>query len=286
MSMLARSTSGENSLITYRRRWSVTRRGRRWWATRAVVHRGHSWGRGRSTQAWRSTRSTHARNGRSVSWVSSISIGGSWSTRRSLLLPRSSSRGTGGTGSTRSTVTTIAVAVASTTLGSPWGRRPVVSGAIVITAVVSASLLPGSHIAGRRATLPRLRITVIITLVGTGFNTARSVAVFIGRTSRQFIHELLDSMLVPLREARESKKAYLHLTVDSITTTNSSGVTSTGTAAAVAIVAPVRASLAVGTVTSHVACIATDTTDDIGSEVALLRAVILAVSDLTTCFGC
>jgi hypothetical protein len=32
-----------------------------------------------------------------------------------------------------------------------------------------------------------------------------------------------------------------------------------------------------------VASIATNTTDDIGGEIALLRAVVLAVSDLTTC---
>ncbi len=31
------------------------------------------------------------------------------------------------------------------------------------------------------------------------------------------------------------------------------------------------------------ACIATNTTDDIGSEIALFRAVIFAMADLTTC---
>ena len=49
------------------------------------------------------------------------------------------------------------------------------------------------------------------------------------------------------------------------------------------VVAPVAASLAVGTIASHVSSIATDATDDVGSEVALLGAIVLAVSDLTTC---
>ena len=48
------------------------------------------------------------------------------------------------------------------------------------------------------------------------------------------------------------------------------------------IVTPVRSTLSVRTISGHVAGVATDTTDDVGGEIALLRAVILAVTDLTT----
>lgn len=47
-----------------------------------------------------------------------------------------------------------------------------------------------------------------------------------------------------------------------------------------AIVAPACTSLSVGTVAGHVAGIATHTANDAGSEILLLRAVVLAVSDL------
>ena len=77
---------------------------------------------------------------------------------------------------------------------------------------------------------------------------------------------------------KEGEKTYLHLTIHSITSTSATRTLSVGTGA----VTPVTSSLAVGTITSHMASVATDTTDDVGSEVALLRAVILAMSDLAT----
>ena len=73
--------------------------------------------------------------------------------------------------------------------------------------------------------------------------------------------------------------AYLHLSVDSITATNGSARTAETTTV---VVAPVGASLAVRTIASHMASVTTDATDDVGGEVALLRTVVLAVSDLTT----
>jgi hypothetical protein len=133
---------------------------------------------------------------------------------------------------------------------------------VVAGTVVAASLLPGSHIAlGRRSTLlPGLRIAVVrvAALFGTGFNATGLVLATCA--TRQFVHELL------------------HLTIHSIASTGTGSTTSVRTSA----VAPVTASLAVRTITSHMACIATNTTNDVGSEVTLLRAVILAVSDLTT----
>jgi hypothetical protein len=40
--------------------------------------------------------------------------------------------------------------------------------------------------------------------------------------------------------------------------------------------------LAIGTITSHVTRLATDTADDARGEVLLLRAIVLAVTDFTT----
>ena len=76
------------------------------------------------------------------------------------------------------------------------------------------------------------------------------------------------------------EKTYLHLPIDGVTTANGPRT------AAKAVVTPIGATLAVRAVTSHVSGIATDTTDDVGSEVALLRTVILAMTDLTTYFKC
>lgn len=77
---------------------------------------------------------------------------------------------------------------------------------------------------------------------------------------------------------KECAGTYLHLTVDSVTAANGPAA-----AEATVVVAPVRAALTVGTITGHVTSVTTDATDDIGGEVALLRTVVLAVSDLTTC---
>lgn len=79
------------------------------------------------------------------------------------------------------------------------------------------------------------------------------------------------------------KKTHLHLTVNSIASTDGTRSATATTETTWLVVAPVAASLAVGTIASHVSSIATDATDDVGSEVALLGAIVLAVTDLTTC---
>jgi hypothetical protein len=106
--------------------------------------------------------------------------------------------------------------------------------------------------------LPGLHITVVgTTATGTGFNATGLV--FARRTTRQFVHQLL------------------HLAIHGITSANSTIATPVR-----ASVAPVTASLAIRTIAGHVSSIATDTTNDVRSEVTLLGAVILAVSNLTT----
>ena len=70
---------------------------------------------------------------------------------------------------------------------------------------------------------------------------------------------------------------YLHLAINSITTTESSLRGRSRN-----VVASVRASLPVGTISSHMTSISTNATDDIGCEVALLGAVVFSMSDLAT----
>lgn len=48
------------------------------------------------------------------------------------------------------------------------------------------------------------------------------------------------------------------------------------------VVAPTSTALAIRAIASHVACVTADTADDAGSVVLLLRAVVLAVSNLAT----
>lgn len=72
---------------------------------------------------------------------------------------------------------------------------------------------------------------------------------------------------------------YLHFTVNSIATANS---TLRATAAVAAVVAPISATLTIRTITCHMASIATDTTDNVGGKVALFGTVVFAVTDLST----
>lgn len=71
---------------------------------------------------------------------------------------------------------------------------------------------------------------------------------------------------------------YLILSVDVISTTNLAGSWTSGWA----IVAPASTLLPVRTITSHMTSIATNTANDVGREVLLLRTVVLAVSYLST----
>lgn len=75
--------------------------------------------------------------------------------------------------------------------------------------------------------------------------------------------------------------AYLVLAVDGIARTD--GTTRRRTIeAAGTIVAPVGATNSIGAISSHMAGITAYATDDVGRIVALLGAIILAMSDLTT----
>ncbi len=78
------------------------------------------------------------------------------------------------------------------------------------------------------------------------------------------------------------RKTYLVFTVDSVTSANASSDRAARYSSGWRTVAPVSSALSVWTVSSHVTCVATNSTDDISSKVALFRAVIFAMADLTT----
>jgi hypothetical protein len=73
-----------------------------------------------------------------------------------------------------------------------------------------------------------------------------------------------------------------HLTVNSIASTESTRSATASTEASTGVVAPIATSLAVRTIAGHVSSVATNATDNVGSEVTLLGAVVLAMSNLST----
>lgn len=75
-------------------------------------------------------------------------------------------------------------------------------------------------------------------------------------------------------------ETYLVLAVNCVSSPNATSCRAWWTTRA--IVAPVRTSLSVRTISGHMTSVATDTANDVGGEVALLRAVVLAMSNLTT----
>ena len=81
-------------------------------------------------------------------------------------------------------------------------------------------------------------------------------------------------------------KTYLVLAIDSIASANSAGSWTTCRTAWSTwswwAIAPIRATLSVRTISCHVASVSADTTNNVGSEVTLLWAVVLPVADLTT----
>lgn len=72
---------------------------------------------------------------------------------------------------------------------------------------------------------------------------------------------------------------YLHLTINSIATADS---TLRATVAVATVVAPVSATLTIRTITCHMASIATNTADNVGGKVALFGAIVFAMTDLST----
>lgn len=70
--------------------------------------------------------------------------------------------------------------------------------------------------------------------------------------------------------------AYLIFAVNGISATDASS------SAWRAIVTPTSSLLSIGTIAGHVASVATDATNDVGREVLLFRAIVLAVTNLAT----
>lgn len=168
-------------------------------------------------------------------------------------------------------ITTMVVMVTLTSVPSPWSRTTraslSTSTAIVVVAVVVAGS-PGSR-SSCRPSLPRLSIAVAVG-ARSGLDTRGCCS------AAELSHELL-VFVVSNSRSHLGKRKMTYLVVGvvfSASTDPSLGPW--------AIVAPACASLSIRTVARHVAGIATHPTDDAGSKILLLRAVVLAVSDLAT----
>lgn len=131
---------------------------------------------------------------------------------------------------------------------------------IVAAATVVVVTRPGCSTA-RGTTLPRLERTLSSIAVAS----TATIAVVFDRTTRltasatHFGHESIELVLGGTADA-----PLLTAVAESV------------------VVAPGLADLAFGTVASHVTSLATDATDDAGREVLLLRAIVLAMTNLST----
>lgn len=66
------------------------------------------------------------------------------------------------------------------------------------------------------------------------------------------------------------RSTHLHLAINSVTLS------------AWSVVPPISSPLTIRTISRHVSCVTTDTTDDVGSEVALLGTLVPTMADLAT----
>ena len=192
---------------------------------------------------------------------------------------------------------TVTVAVAASAAASPGrGRsRTVIAAAIVLTlAVITTTVLPRRRGAGGTA-LPRsklafavtsmaatttVRISTVLVPARAGLDALRSLPIANWASTGEFLHELLQE-LEGCVGCLGGRKTHLILAVDSVARADGTpGRGPTTTVPTWSVIAPVRTALTVWTISSHVTSIATDAADDVGGEIALLRTVVLAVSDL------
>jgi hypothetical protein len=88
--------------------------------------------------------------------------------------------------------------------------------------------------------------------------------------------------LSDLQGSKLNEFTYLHFSVDSITATKSP---LRPIKPSRNVIPGIGATLSIGAISRHMPCIAADSTDDIGSEVALFWAVVFAMSNLSTWRG-
>jgi hypothetical protein len=137
---------------------------------------------------------------------------------------------------------------------------------------------------------------LIIAAARSALNASRSFS--IGRSAaRKFLHELLEHISCVVHHT--GRVAYLIFSVNSIASTDTTSCSCRARGSSRTIITPVGTTLSatsqhshllavatvsipIGAVSGHVACISTDTTDDVGREVALFWAVVLSVTNLTT----
>lgn len=175
-------------------------------------------------------------------------------------------------------IATMVVIVPLTSVSGP-GRRTTRASAsaststtptIVVVAVVVAGT-PGSR-STCRSTLPWFGIAVAVgARAGLDASGCCSAA--------ELSHELLATLLVPFTRLStpDCKWTMTYLVLGVVFSTAADPSRGPW-----AIIAPACTSLSVGTVAGHMAGIATHSADDASSKVLLLRAVVLAVSYLST----
>jgi len=103
----------------------------------------------------------------------------------------------------------------------------------------------------------------VVVAAGSAFDALRACTIADGTTTVELLHKLLV------------------LSVDSVATSNPRSIGTCATRTRT-VVAPIGTTLTIGTIPGHVPSISTHATDDVGSKVALLGTVVLAVADLTT----
>jgi hypothetical protein len=146
---------------------------------------------------------------------------------------------------------------ATAAAASPRGRSSRV--AVTATTVVAIVARPGCRTSSR-TTLPGLESALASTVA---VSTSSAVAVVLDRRtglSRGTSHLGHESVELVLRSS------------------DTSWLTAIGEAV---VVAPGLSNFAVGTIASHVTSLTTDAADDAGRKVLFLRAVVLAMTDLT-----
>jgi len=133
--------------------------------------------------------------------------------------------------------------------------------------------------------LPWLQITLsaegiaLIISARPGLDTLRWHIAIPSRITGKLIHQLLREVNQKFPKAQGLTRAYLIFPVNSIATTNAF---LRCTEATRNFVSSIRPTLSLGTIASHMASITANATDDVGGEVALLRTVVFAMTDLST----
>lgn len=175
----------------------------------------------------------------------------------------------------------IVVAIASIAIGRSrrcsWSSRGSPGSRIVSTSIVGRSPSTSASTSPRGRSI-RGAVIVATVITGPGSSTSGGTAFPWLDTSLLFASAVAvcGSVVVVDSLARSATLQFVHEGIQLILGSRNSA----SIARATVVIAPVLSASPVGTVTSHMSSLATDTTNDAGSVVLFLRAVVLAMSDL------